>query len=408
MTAAANEQLQFHGFSASELDRLQTVRNTLSIEEQLPGLEEVEAGTVAPLKYRGVKNSGVYDAVGAIVASSARVRGATRIEGALEGDWLTGAIRDKRSAYYLGAGEKHYGHFLLEVLCRAWAWEAHSTGRVAVIQTPVPPFGRALYRLIPGLPKSIEIVKRPRRFARVLVPGASFVIARKAHRSFRQLCERMAERALPTQSARTAQPLYLSRAGLDPSRRTLVGEVWLEQVLANEGFRIVRPETLTIVEQIALVNRHEWIVSTTGSAAHTRVFSLHPTNFVTVTPALFNSNHMLCDLLCTGASHYINALTRPDIGTDVDLSSIQPLLIDQRTLLSKLHDLGLVRTAAVHDAPDSGLDDYRARWIAAARWLIRTRPPNKDELLQAIARVSASGVQQRRRPLFSFARKRAN
>ncbi len=352
---------------------------------------------IAPLKYRGKKNSGVYDRENRLIASSARVRGSDRVEGELDRRDLLKAVRDKRDAYYLGCGEKHYGHFLLEVLCRAWAWHEHGQNRVPVLQSKIPPFAKALFTLIPGVIENVKTIERPTRFRNMIVPGASFVIVREAYVEFKRLCERMADQVVNSGAPETEQPLYLSRTALDTSRRTLEGEAWLEQLLEREGFLVVRPETLPVGEQIALFNRHRWIVSAVGSACHTRVFSRRANNFVTITPGLFNQNHVLCDLLCEGDSHYVHALVKPDIGTDVGLESIEPLLIDPEPLLAALKKLGLVRASAAFDRPPPDLDDYKLRWIAAARFRIGENPPNAKQLRGAIADVTASLGNDRRK-----------
>lgn len=390
MTTPGGALLRFHGFEEPQLRALRAARAGLSIVTQRPERAEVADGTIAPLKYRGTKNSGVYDASQRLVELSARVRGETHVEGALRPDQLRNAATDRRHAYYLGSGEKHYGHFLLEVLCRAWAWEECGKDRVGIVQSALPPFAKSLYALIPGLPERAEVVARPTRFASVTVPAASFVIARQAHTEFKRLCERMAERAMGSLPPKTAQPLYLSRAALDSSRRGLEGELWLEQVLQREGFAVVRPETLPMSEQIALFNRHEWIVSTTGSASHTRVFSLSANNFVIIAPAFFNQNHVLCDLLCAGTAHYVNALVRPDIGVNINLANVEPLLLDAQAVLITLKELGLVRPSVAVDAPAPDLHAYKVRWLAAARWRLKANPPDAAVLRAAIDTVAAS------------------
>jgi len=135
---------------------------------------------------------------------------------------------------------------------------------VPVLQSSVPQFARAFLALIPELAERIEIISAPRRFRNILVPGASFVIAREAHVEFKRMCERMAWARDDPFRAR-----YRSAALSVPRRsqfecRTLEGETWLERSLEREGFLIVRPETLPVAEQIALVNRHRWIISAAG------------------------------------------------------------------------------------------------------------------------------------------------
>jgi len=66
---------------------------------------------------------------------------------------------------------------------------------------------------------------------------------------------------------------------------------------------------------------------------------------------------MLCDLLCEGTSHYLNALAQPQIGTRVRLARFwEPRLLDRVRLLGALRQLGLVRNSAVFDDPAPDLN----------------------------------------------------
>ena len=92
--------------------------------------------------------------------------------------------------------------------------------------------------LIPGLAERVEVIGATTRFDSVTVPSPAFAISRYAHVAFKNLCESMAERAVPDLEPMTDQPVYLSRAGLDSKKkRMLVGEDRLELCLEKQGFR---------------------------------------------------------------------------------------------------------------------------------------------------------------------------
>jgi hypothetical protein len=386
------EQLHFHFFPPGRLDRLRAMWGDISICAEQPGLVEVPGGVTTPRVVNGKRISGVYDRDNRLVASSARIRGKdSRVDEDADLDDLLKAREDDRDAYYLGRGESHYGHFILETMCRAWAWNEYGRDRVPIVQWSGAKFARALWALIPGLLDRMETISAPTRFRNIVVPEAAFVIAHAAHVEFKRMCERMTGQALSSCEPATEQPLYLSRAGLAWNRRTIEGEERLERFLEREGFLVVRPETLPITEQIALVNRHRCIVSPLGSACHTRLFSRIPTNLITITPHYFTPNYVLCDLLCEGTSHYVNAFTKPDIGTRVRLGwFVEPTFLDEDRLVEFLKSFGLVRPAAAFDGPPPSLNEYKLRWIAAARWQTTKRPQEESKILKAIEEVTAS------------------
>jgi hypothetical protein len=387
------QRLHFYFFDKPQIRRWGRIWKDLSIVAKKPELLDVERAVTTRGSGDGTRISGVYDRDNKLVGPSVRTRGKERRPDGEPGhDELKHAPDDRRDAYYLGPGSSHYGHFILETLCRAWAWREHGANRVAVLQTAVPRFARDLYALIPGLLVRLEVISTPTRFHRMLVPGPGFVLARTAHVEFKQLCERMAEQIVARPGPLTEQPLYLSRAGLNAeNRRTLEGEMRLEVFLEGEGFLVVRPETLPVTEQIALINRHKWILSPVGSACHTRLFALEETNLVTITPAQFNPNYLLCDYLCEGGSHYINALVKPDIGTNVRLARFfEPVALDGDRLLGVLKQLGLVRASSQFGRSLFDLSEYKLRWIAIARHQAKRRPQEEPILLKAIEEVTAS------------------
>jgi len=286
---------------------------------------------------------------------------------------------DDRNACYLGHASVHFGHFLLETLSRAWAWRVLDGDSVPVMQSPprVPKFVKSFLALLPGVAERFEFIKRTTRFKNVYVPAPSFVFRRSAHVEFKFLCETLAERALPSGVNLTDQPLYLSRRGLGPfANRALVGEERLERLLEEEGFLIVRPETLPITEQIKLFNSHRWIVSPMGSACHTRVFSRKENNILMLTRPDFTPNFVLCDALCNGVAHYANVLSAPD--SHLGSTAVwEPVLLKEQEILDLMKKLGLVRPKAEFRGPPPNQELYRERWNrAAAREAVRGRVPN--------------------------------
>jgi capsular polysaccharide biosynthesis protein len=299
------------------------------------------------------------------------------------------AVRDRRRAYFLGVNARHFGHFLLETLCRAWAWKGQEDDRVAIIMSPpVHDFARALCALVPGLAERVEVIRETTRFESVAVPSPAFAISRSAHVAFKSLCEQMADRALPRLERMTDQPVYLSRAGLDPRKtRMLVGEDRLERSLEKLGFRIVRPETLAIPEQIAIFNRHKWIVAPMGSACHSRLFSRRPNNILMLERTT-KANYVLCDLLCEGAAHYAQVLSVPGLDRVTAPGATEPVMLDEEKLLALLRELGLVHAKAEFDGPATDIETYKQKWIEFAKQ--RAERKDSRRLKRAVDEVTAS------------------
>jgi hypothetical protein len=203
--------------------------------------------------------------------------------------------------------------------------------------------------------------------------------------------EEIADRILYDDHKMTDQPLYLSRSGLGPkAKRILLGEERFESYLRQQGFRIVRPETLPIPEQIGLFNSHRWIISLQGSACHARLFSRQPTNILVLSSEL-NPNYVLCDLVTEGTAHYANVLSQYDYLASGDIERPvlgQPLFMNEDFCLSLLGKLGLVASNATMQGERPDSTKYMEQWIATARkQALRTKDVR---LMEALDRIDTS------------------
>src|SRR5438270_3385218 len=70
----------------------------------------------------------------------------------------------------------------------------------------------------------------------------------------------------------------------------------IEYILQPEGVRIVHPEELDLAEQIKLMNAHDRLCGSVGSALHTGLFALSRKRIVYLVPQpKVNSNSMNID-----------------------------------------------------------------------------------------------------------------
>jgi capsular polysaccharide biosynthesis protein len=224
---------------------------------------------------------------------------------------------DEALVYVGSMNVRHYGHFLTESIARLW---------YALRETQLRILGHALDRFsmkstffdhfFSAARLSSErfvSLSEPVLLARVVLPYPSFVCTpatREVFEAHRLLPEAVARAFLPRNARTTAQPLYFSRAGLPADRRRAGGEEVLERELREAGFAVVRPETLTLVEQIRLVNEHEVIVGTLGSALHNLLFDVSPRrNLVCFGYAdAPHANYLMIDALKSVRSLYVAAL----------------------------------------------------------------------------------------------------
>ncbi len=88
-------------------------------------------------------------------------------------------------------------------------------------------------------------------------------------------------------AAENSRRVYLSRR--NTSMRVLLNERALERALERRGFRIIRPETLSVAEQIAAVRGAEVVVGASGAQLANALFLPEGGRLIEIQPANFTS-----------------------------------------------------------------------------------------------------------------------
>ncbi|WP_304279640.1 DUF563 domain-containing protein [Caulobacter segnis] len=177
-----------------------------------------------------------------------------------------------RGSVFVGwSGLHNYAHFLLESLPALRALKvAGALEPFPAVSPPLLPWQRALLNLMLGDPKTMPIeIDAPA----VRLGEAVFAVSRglgpdaPTLRSVRDDILRSAAPAAPVEGPRH---LYVSRQGA--TRQALLNEPELETALAARGYAIVRPESLSVRELIALFHHADSIVAPSGAALANMLF----------------------------------------------------------------------------------------------------------------------------------------
>jgi len=221
---------------------------------------------------------------------------------------------------YLGPLFPHYGRVLLESLARVWylsevdpsvkvIFNHTTTSRDAkMVQADYPPWVFKLLSIF-GIPMDrILALESQTRLRRAILPEPLFEQLSSAHvdmvRPFREVAARVAGDV-----SMSGQPLYLSRRRLTSRERPVVGESALEDLLRENGFAIAYPETMTFEDQIRLINGHEDIFSSVGSAAHTILFALNKPRLHLLTHReSISGNFFLCSAIADVPTTFVDCL----------------------------------------------------------------------------------------------------
>lgn len=218
---------------------------------------------------------------------------------------------------YAGVFNPHYGHFLINSLSRLWplAAEERPAARLLFHGGASPadwftlPFVRDIFGALGLNPGDIAVFSRPARIGTLVVPCTSFQEQHFIHRVYAALGHRIGARLLQGWTPRVGlPPVYLSKTGLTAGVGRVINEAVLEERLQGAGVEIVRPETLSFPEQVALFAERPAVLGTSGSGFHSSIFVPPQAKLLLLNPSPGpNSNLLLIDAANGNIAEYLYA-----------------------------------------------------------------------------------------------------
>ena len=214
---------------------------------------------------------GVYDEEGAYVDDTALNRRAGEQGAPVPPDLFpVVTAADEAQAIYAGPLYFHFGHFLLESLARAWyasrypevplAWAGQHDWQGIELR----PWQREILDLL-QITNPVRIVADPTRFDLLHVPDLGYRYDDRFHPEHAEFLGRY-----PGPAQVAGHRLWLSRSRVESEVRDLNAEP-TERRLAEAGWTIAHPETLSVREQLDELSRAEVVAGEEGSAFHALV-----------------------------------------------------------------------------------------------------------------------------------------
>jgi capsular polysaccharide biosynthesis protein len=190
---------------------------------------------------------------------------------------LDNAGYDIDTAFYMDHSiSDHFGHFVGDCLCRMYAWEGvrQIFGDVKLIMGSRRRYDFRDHLLAAAGVAKNDVVKinnlnNLARCKRLLLATPSFGIEQYTTPTASRLWGRIRDRCA-TRDISMPDRVYLTRSSI-PTRR-LLNETAVEKIFKRHGFTIVRPELLTIAQQLALASNALLIAGPAGSAMFNLAF----------------------------------------------------------------------------------------------------------------------------------------
>ncbi len=177
-------------------------------------------------------------------------------------------------AVFVGNVFPQFGHFLLEHMNRAYVAldKKYKNAKFVLVNNkdvePVPNYMFELLELLGVARENILILNETTQFRRVYVPVQGFNIPVYSSVAFGKMYDAIA--AAVKKPKRVYEKIYVSRMAMQ-SRRTF-GEGVVQKIFKKNGYKIICPETLPLVEQIGLVKNARVLAGCAGTALHLALF----------------------------------------------------------------------------------------------------------------------------------------
>lgn len=264
--------------------------------------ETIENGIVLPLKKGG--NSlpslfgagGVVDAHGKYVENSAQLgfNMMNRVYGAYEFNKNDLNISSQK-VVYINYFIKHWGHFLLDVIGRLWFALENISDYYYVYTVS---YGENDYITgnflefikFVGIPENrLIMINKPTRFESVIVPESAIYPGKYYTEKYKRIFDKVISGV--DNIGNCPSKIYCSRSAFCPAVKKESGEAEIEKIFTDNGFVSIHMETLTLSEQIDVINSADEIVALSGTLAHNLLFSRNKNKFTILNKTYLWNSH---------------------------------------------------------------------------------------------------------------------
>lgn len=226
-----------------------------------------------------------------------------------EGDPAALPVYD-RPVLYMGILFSHFSHFLIESIAQWWGLtEDLAVDRylfhISDMAYLERPYVKAMLEAAGINRDNMVIFDKPTRLRRVIVPQTSCQIHSHIYTKNREIFNKLALALGADEVTTSDQPVYLSRARDTHGVRRYIGEVEIEEFLAQRGVRIAYPGEMPFHEQVKLINSHRTIIGFQGGQMLNIAFALEPKQVVYLTDNRVWGSSLLVDRCFDHTSTYV-------------------------------------------------------------------------------------------------------
>ena len=219
-----------------------------------------------------------------------------------------GSVYNDCDVIYLGYFYHVWGHYFTDNIKRFWFLYTEKAKKlicngcrivfISCFNKEINENGHKLYSMADVDSSTFEHITKITQFRRVYVPDISFytnssvefLSERFYTTEFCQPIQRIREKIKPTIKY---DKVYFSRTGLTGYYLREYGEWKIESIFKKKGYEIIRPETLSLEDQLSILANCKHFATTEGSIAHNAIFCSPGTEVVIIRKADYVNYYQL-------------------------------------------------------------------------------------------------------------------
>lgn len=280
----------------------------------------VKDGMILPLKkvhggpLMGV--GGVLDQSGNYVEQSAQIgKGDTlpRFCGKYDYDENNVAYLDE-TVIYIGAFPMHWGHFLVDMAYRFWYFdECASINKVVYCSEKDEISGvYAEFLALLGIPgDKLFRITIPTRVREIIVPEQGYMACDYFTIEYKDVFKKVVA-SVREDSLVSYDKVYMSRGHFKDAKAKEIGERNIEKNFAENGYKILYMEELSLWEQIFYINHAKKIAALSGTLCHNVVFANPEAELIILNKThIINTHQVLIDQMMDINVYYVDVYIEP-------------------------------------------------------------------------------------------------
>lgn len=281
-------------------------------------IKEIDEGYLLPERPLG---EGKHWGIGGCLDKNKNFIEESEIVGAFGGAYDFDSTNIKyldETIFFIPIFPNHWGHFLIDVVSRLWPLTDESYKDINIYfcswgfkEKKLSGNYAQFFKLLGISLDHLHFVERPMKVKKILLPSFTMSFARTYNEKYKNVTERLLQNLVNIPETKNLTPyekIYFTRTKLNTSKFKEIGEKQLEELFMTNGYKILSPEKLSLIEQAYYINHCKYMACMSGTIPHNLIFGNKDlTLFILNRTCVPNSPQLLLIKLFNTNAYFVDA-----------------------------------------------------------------------------------------------------